>query len=126
MVSANLTSEMPKLLKNTSNPTKSLQSDKLLLIAFLSKQVYGKCMLSPPYGYAVHPRYGATYFARRSANGLCNFVAPLSFCSTAKAVRAKGKAPSRNGKLRISSDYHRALALLAPRLLGQDHFALRL
>jgi len=50
-----------------------------------------KCVLSPPYGYAVDARYGATCFARRSANGL-----PLSVCLTAKAVRAKGKAPSRN------------------------------
>ena len=66
--------------------------------------------------YAVHPpqvsirskllkqqgemvRYGATCFARRSANanGLRNFVAPLSVCLAAKATRAKDKAPSRSG-----------------------------
>ena len=50
-----------------------------------------------PLDYAVHPRYDATCFARRSTNGLRNFVAPLSVCLTAKAVRAKGKAPSRSG-----------------------------
>jgi len=28
--------------------------------------------------FAVHPRYGATCFTRRSANGFRNFIAPLS------------------------------------------------
>ena len=53
-------------------------------------------MLSPPCGYAVDARYATTCSARRSANSLRNFVAPLSVCLAAKAARAKGKAPSRN------------------------------
>jgi len=39
------------------------------------------------------PSYDATCFARRSANVIHNFVAPLSFC-----LGAKGKATSRVAK----------------------------
>jgi len=42
------------------------------------------------------------YFIKASACYLR--FATLSICLTAKAVRAKGKAPSRNGNLWISSD----------------------
>jgi len=35
--------------------------------------------------YVVDARYGATCFARRSENGLRNFVAPLSVCLDTKA-----------------------------------------
>jgi len=44
-------------------------------------------VLFPPYGYAVDARYGATCFARRSTNGLRNFVAPLSVCLAALAAK---------------------------------------